>query len=180
MGNKVFIGILAAIAIVTIVFIVQQDSSNPTLSRDDIGEIKGVEESKDLDRQHVQGAVEYPNTPPRGGNHSPVWVGCNQQVYTQPVQDGMAVHSLEHGAAWITYSPDLPKSQVETLADKVKTSVFTFMSPYPGLESPITLTAWGKQLSVENAQDPSIEKFLVKYRNGPDTPEPGATCVSPV
>ena len=50
------------------------------------------------------------------------------------------------------------------------------MSPYPEQESPIMLTAWGVQLPIDDADDPRIDQFLAKFRQGPQTPEPGATC----
>jgi MFS family permease len=48
-----------------------------------------------------------------------------------------AVHSLEHGAVWITYRPDLPEGQVETLRDLVQGQTYILVSPYPDLPSPV-------------------------------------------
>jgi hypothetical protein len=44
------------------------------------------------------------------------------------------------------------------------------------LSSPVVLTAWGTQLEVDDASDPRVEPFLAKYRQGEQTPEPGAPC----
>lgn len=41
--------------------------------------------------------------------------------------------------------------------------------------SPITLTAWGRQLNVKKASDPEVSKFL-EYVQGEQAPEPGAAC----
>ncbi len=49
-----------------------------------------------------------------------------------------AVHSLEHGAVWITYRPDLPGGQVETLRDLAQGQTYILVSPYPDLPSPVT------------------------------------------
>ena len=38
------------------------------------------------------------------------------------------------------------------------------------------LTAWGVQLSLDSADDERIDQFLASFRQGPQTPEPGATC----
>ena len=63
--------------------------------------------------QHTEGNVDYAQTPPAGGPHDPVWQNCG--FYTEPVRDENAVHSLEHGAVWITYLPSLPQDQVDRL-----------------------------------------------------------------
>lgn len=40
----------------------------------------------------------------------------------------------------------------------------------------MTITAWGKQLSVDSSSDGRLAAFIQKYRQGPQTPEPGAVC----
>jgi hypothetical protein len=71
---------------------------------------QGVQTFSDLSRSHVTGQVNYPQTPPVGGDHNPVWLNCG--VYTSPVASENAVHSMEHGAVWITYQPTLPAAEV--------------------------------------------------------------------
>ncbi|MCU1527639.1 MAG: hypothetical protein JWP75_1402, partial [Frondihabitans sp.] len=66
-----------------------------------------------LQHDHVTGPVDYTILPPVGGPHNGVWM--NAGVYTKPVPTERAVHNLEHGAVWITYDPDLPKSDVAAL-----------------------------------------------------------------
>ncbi|WP_051571305.1 DUF3105 domain-containing protein [Cryptosporangium arvum] len=128
-----------------------------------------------LTQQHVTGDVTYPVSPPVGGDHASQWQNCQGDVYTAPIGDPNAVHSLEHGAVWITYRPDLPPDQVATLAAKVKGNDYTLMSPFPGLDQPISLQAWGYQLKLDNADDERIDAFLEKYRIEASI-EPGATC----
>ncbi|MET9942931.1 DUF3105 domain-containing protein, partial [Streptomyces halstedii] len=48
--------------------------------------------------------------------------------------------------------------------------------PYAGQEGAITLTAWGKQVTVDSADDRRVDQFLAQYVQGPQTPEPGAPC----
>ncbi|MEU1272218.1 DUF3105 domain-containing protein [Streptomyces sp. NPDC005799] len=129
-----------------------------------------------LSRNHVSGTVSYPMHPPVGGNHNPVWLNCNGNVYTKAVKDENAVHALEHGAVWVTYTDKAKKSDVDTLAAKVKQTPYSLMSPYTNQTSPIELTAWGHQLGVTSADDPKVAKFLETYVQGKQTPEPGASC----
>ena len=124
--------------------------------------------------QHTEGEVDYEQSPPAGGEHNPVWQNCG--YYAEPVRDENAVHSLEHGAVWITYSPDLSEDEVERLRDIAESQTYILVSPYEGLPSPVVASAWGKQLSLQSAEDPDLERFIGAYRQGPQTPEPGAVC----
>jgi hypothetical protein len=127
---------------------------------------------------HAEGDVDYAQTPPAGGAHNPVWQNCG--FYEEPVSDETAVHSLEHGAVWITYTPDVPQDEIERLADLSESNDFVLVSPYPDQGSPIVATAWGKQLSLESAEDSNLERFINAYSQGPQTPEPGALCTGGV
>ncbi|MEU9240445.1 DUF3105 domain-containing protein [Streptomyces shenzhenensis] len=129
-----------------------------------------------LSRTHVTGTVDYPMHPPVGGNHNPVWLNCNGDVYTKAVKDENAVHALEHGAVWVTYTDKAKKPDVDKLAAKVKQTPYSLMSPYANQTSPIELSAWGHQLSVTSADDPKVGKFFETYVQGKQTPEPGASC----
>ena len=126
--------------------------------------------------KHTTGDVDYEQTPPAGGPHNPVWQNCG--YYDKPVRDENAVHSLEHGAVWITYSPDLPQNQVNELKDIAESQSYVLVSPYPDLpdNTPVVASAWGKQVALDGANDPDLESFIQAYRQGPQTPEPGAVC----
>ncbi len=140
--------------------------------------IEGVEQFPALERGHVQGAVAYAQTPPVGGPHEPAWQNCG--AYTQPLQNENAVHSLEHGAVWITYRPDLPAAEIQQLQDLARQSGYRLLSPYPDLPSPIVISAWGYQLKLERADDPRLMRFIQKYELSPLAPEPGAPCTGGV
>jgi hypothetical protein len=136
--------------------------------------IPGVQEYPNLSRNHVVGPVAYPQTPPVGGDHAAIWMSCG--VYPAPVKTEEAVHSLEHGAVWVTYRPDLPADQVSVLAGVVSKYPYGLLSPFVGLDSPLVASAWGLQLKLPSASDPRLEEFVAKYQNGPQTPERGASC----
>jgi hypothetical protein len=122
----------------------------------------------------VPGPVSYPQTPPAGGQHNPIWQNCG--IYDQPVANEQAVHSLEHGAVWITYQPDLGEGDVNQLRELVRGRSHALLSPYPDLPTPVVASAWGVQLKLDGASDPRLPFFIEKYHNGPQTPEPGAPC----
>ncbi|MCC9685734.1 MULTISPECIES: DUF3105 domain-containing protein [Streptomyces] len=130
----------------------------------------------ELGREHVTKSVDYPVTPPVGGDHNPVWMNCDGDVYEDEINTTNAVHSLEHGAVWVTYNGDAPKADVEALAAKVKKTPYTLMSPVDGQKDPLVLTAWGHQRTVKGATDPAVDAFLGKFVQGQQTPEPGAAC----
>jgi hypothetical protein len=127
------------------------------------------------DGNHRQGRLTYPTDPPVGGNHNPLWQNCMGDVYPAEIPKEQAVHSLEHGAVWVTYRPDLPKDQVDRLAAKVRDRPFLLMSPYPNQDQPISLQAWGYQLKVGNAGDARIDDFIAALRLNA-TQEPQAGC----
>lgn len=124
---------------------------------------------------HVTGKVTYANTPPIGGDHNPRWQNCMGDIYAGQIPNENAVHSLEHGAVWITYEPGLPADQVAILEGKVRGVPYTMLSQYPGQGSKISLQAWGWQLKVDDANDPRIDQFIQALRINASQ-EPGAVC----
>ena len=124
--------------------------------------------------EHTEGVVDYAQSPPVGGEHNPVWQNCG--FYEEPVRNENAVHSLEHGAVWITYLPDLPQDEIERVRDLAQNNSYVLASPYPDQDSPIVASAWGKQLALQSAEDSDLERFINAYSQGPQTPEKGATC----
>jgi Protein of unknown function (DUF3105) len=143
-----------------------------------------------LSHSHVAGPVTYSVTPPVGGPHNAEWMNCG--IYDKPVPAERAVHNLEHGAVWITYSPSLPQSQVDALrafAERQSmlnpagqgASRYLDLSPYPGLPSPIVVSSWGFQLRLSSPSDPRLQQFVNKFRVSQTyTPEYGSPCTGGV
>jgi hypothetical protein len=144
--------------------------------------IEGVEFLAEAGRGHVEGEVAYPDAVPSGGQHNPVWQNCG--IYDEPLRPENAIHSLEHGAVWVAYQPNLPADQVELLREAVRQARRNFgqsmvlLSPQPDLTTPIELVAWRVRLRVEQAADGRIAEFLATYQKGPFTPEPAASCIN--
>ena len=134
-----------------------------------------VQELPDNGRDHVI-CASYERTPPASGAHFPAWQNCG--VYARPIQNQTAVHSLEHGAVWAAYQPGLDASVLQAMTDQLKSERFALAAPYPGLQNPIVLTAWTRQLAVDEWSDPAVGDFLDTYlgRYSPVAPEAGASC----
>jgi hypothetical protein len=144
------------------------------VSKNNAKNISGVVSYSGLSRNHVTGTVKYSVTPPVGGNHNATWLNCG--IYTSPVANENAVHSMEHGAVWITYQPTLPAAQITQLQNDVRGKTYVLLSPYTGLPAPVVASAWGKQLTLSSATDGRIASFITTYAQGPQTPEPGSPC----
>jgi hypothetical protein len=88
------------------------------------------------------------------------------------------VHSLEHGAVWITYQPNLAADEVKKLRDLVKGRTYTVVSPnqFGALDKPIYAVAWGARVGVDKADDKRLDKFIRQYMQSKLAPEPNASC----
>ncbi|QNG21368.1 DUF3105 domain-containing protein [Rhodococcus triatomae] len=152
----------------------------PGAESDDPASIEGITIVDYPLAEHVTAdqRVNYRFSPPIGGRHDSVWAQCTGTVYDVPIRSENAVHSLEHGAVWITYDPErLSGSALADLAARVDGSSYLLLSPYPGLEAPLSLQSWGHQLFVDDPEDERVGRFVRTLRQNPDThPEPGATC----
>lgn len=126
--------------------------------------------------QHQDGPITtYDVSPPVGGVHNNAWQNCG--YYAEPVANWHAVHSLEHGAVWITYQPDLAQDQVDDLRSLAEEQDFILVSPYAGQDAPVIATAWDHQLKLDGAGDPGLDAFLQEYRRSlTNPPEPQGTC----
>ncbi|MFI7315380.1 DUF3105 domain-containing protein [Streptomyces venezuelae] len=131
-----------------------------------------------LGRTHVTKTVDYPMTPPVGGDHNQVWMNCNGDVYKKEIPEVNAVHSLEHGAVWVTYNDKAKPADLKKLEAKVKATPYSLMSPVKDQKDPVMLTAWAHQRTVTGADDPKVKEFFSTYVQGKQTPEPGAACTN--
>jgi hypothetical protein len=134
-----------------------------------------------IPNQHDQDIeYEFGGLPPTGGVHRPQWQNCG--IYLEPVAGEYAIHSMEHGAVWLTYHPDLPASEVAALQDQVRNLSYVILSPYPDQDSNIALTAWDVQLQLDSAGDSRIESFIQRYRQtrGPESASCSGGVGSPI
>jgi Protein of unknown function (DUF3105) len=166
--------LLVVAAAVTVPLAVRGDAGDEPSGA--TAELDAVKVYDDLTAVHTSADVDYPQTPPVGGPHDPVWLDCG--VYDQPVRDENAVHDLEHGTVWITYAPDLGSADVESLADALPQN--GILSPHDGLKAPVVVTVWGRQLELTGADDPRLELFIDTFGGGVTAPEPFASCAGGV
>src|SRR5215207_7935776 len=110
--------------------------------RQEASEPAGVQSFENLSRNHTYEPVTNEQSPPVGGDHNPIWQ--NAGFYEEPVPSEKAVHTMEHGAVWITYAPDLPQDQKDKLRQLVESQDCLLAIPYPGLLAPVVASAWGK------------------------------------
>ena len=128
-------GIAAAavggVAVIAIIVGIVVTSATPPVDPATI-EIEGLATFDTVEALHVQTAVEYEMTPPAGGPHNPTWLNCG--IYEEEVPNEYAVHSLEHGAVWVTYDPEqVSGADLETLRSAMPRS-YMILSPFPGLD----------------------------------------------
>jgi hypothetical protein len=144
--------------------------------------IPGVEVTDFKGGLHVRPTerVAYKHSPPIGGQHDFSWAACNGAVYPAAVRNENMVHSLEHGAVWITYNPAaMSADKLGVLRQKVEGKPYMLMSPYPGLDEPISLQSWGHQLKLADVNDVRIDQFIQALRVNEYThPEVGASCAA--
>lgn len=168
--------VLAAAVVVPLALTLgDEDEKGPAGESADTSTLDAVRSYDDLPGTHLEIGEEfaYPQSPPVGGRHAPVWLECG--VYDEPVPEVNVVHDLEHGTTWITYRPEqVDPAGVETLADVLPDN--GILSPYPDQEAPVVITVWGRQLALSGPDDPRIDLFIAEYGAGETAPEPAASC----
>lgn len=189
------VAVVALLATVLIYYYVQSADRRAQKAREDAAssfapsaqnpdpslKIPGVATEKYTGSVHILPTerVAYDQSPPFGGPHDGYWAACNGIVYPIAVRNENMVHSLEHGTVWIAYNPQqITGDALNKLKLRVAGKPYTIMSPYPGLNKPISLQSWGHQLKVDSADDERIDEFITALRQNPNQvyPEIGASC----
>lgn len=122
---------------------------------------------------HVASASELQipvGAPPAGGPHyvNPLPGG----VYSDPVDDGRVIHSLEHGLVWITYRPgaisDGDLKALRELVEGRKRDVV--LSPRPDNKDALVAVSWGRRLAIKPGDIKTVKEFIATNLNR--SPEP--------
>ncbi len=79
-----------------------------------------------------------------------MWQTC--QFYDGKIANENAVHSLEHGAVWVTYTADISESDKEKLENWANDRPYLIVSEYDDQESPFVFTAWNNQMPLDSLE----------------------------
>ena len=134
---------------------------------------KGIEVYPATTNHTVKRPIDYERHPPTNGDHDPLWQNCG--FYEEPIEDRHAVHSMDHGVVWITYSPDLSEQQIKSLRPYGKEH-YVVVSPYPGQNTLVTATSWRVQLELKGVDDPRLRRFVNQFRISEIAPLSGNRC----
>jgi len=144
-----------------------------------------------LDQTHVAvcSQITYPDNPPAGGSHYPVWAAF--QSYPFPVPRGFWVHDLEHGAVVFSYNCAVSSAdcaaevaRVQALIDSLPadpacsapTPRRVVLTPDPLLDVRWGVSAWGFNLRADCVDAPRFRQFYLNHSgHGPeDFCDPGS------
>lgn len=167
--------VLAAAIIVPLALTRGDDEPGRAGESADTSTLDDVQSFEDLSTTHLEvgEGFSYPQSPPVGGRHAPVWLECG--AYDEPVPEVNVVHDLEHGTVWLTYrSEDVDAAGIDRLTEALPDN--GILSPYPDQEAPVVITVWGRQLALTGPDDPRIDLFIAEYGAGETAPEPAASC----
>ncbi|WP_418062851.1 DUF3105 domain-containing protein [Pimelobacter simplex] len=177
--GPVVLAVLAAVlvvgAAVLVPVLLTRDDDAPAAGAGGDDDLSAVRTYDGLTFQHLAAGAEhdYPQSPPVGGDHAPVWIECG--AYDEPLPEVNAVHDLEHGTTWITYRPDdVDAAGVRALTEALPDN--GLLSPYPDQDAPVVVTVWGRQLALKGPDDPRLPLFVQEYGAGDTAPEPFASC----
>jgi hypothetical protein len=131
-----------------------------------------------LGNDHIQ-SIESPHPPynskpPTSGPHVPFVAKWG--IYRQPVPNELQVHNLEDGGVMIQYDckncTELIQKLENLAKEYFKMAPLTrennrfghlIVAPYPGLDTPIALTAWGKIDKLTEFDETRIRRFIEAY-----------------
>ena len=123
--------------------------------------------------------IVYPIEPPTLGDHRGVWAKWGEYSYLPPQR---FVHNLEHGGIVFLYDPCVPDVVVNALrtfargfAGDASGDFRWVMTPYPGLDTPVAVLAWGWAWMSDCVDVDAMTTFIrAHYRQATeDVPHPG-------
>jgi len=118
-----------------------------------------------LGNEHIESPasphIPYNSDPPTSGPHTPYIAPWG--IHDAPVPKEMQVHNLEDGGVIVQYNclncQDLVK-KLEHITGQYERII---LAPYPGMNSLIALTSWGKIDKLKEFDEKRIIRFINAY-----------------
>ena len=124
---------------------------------------------------HTDADVSYASSPPVSGEHSLQPNPCGV-LASQPRDENM-VHTLEHGAVGILYSPELDPEEIKQIEALVSDfPSHTFSAPYQPMDTPVTVVAWAHLMRTDGYDEDAMREFIDVFRQNADAPETQQDC----
>lgn len=158
-GEKKFIIAIIVSSILFLILIINSSNNqNERLSQPLFGTSEEIQGQKHVER----GQITETQDPPTSGDHYGDGV-AGAGIHDEPVEDGLTVHSMEHGAVVLHYDPNqLNTTQIEQLKD-IFTSKFNgkkIMLPRLNMSAPIVMTSWGQILKLDEIDQEQMVTFM--------------------
>ena len=131
----------------------------------------------DLGVDHVLPGASHPdyNSVPAtsGWHYSVPFAPAPWGIYDQALPDEVLVHNLEHAGIGIHYDcPEGCAGLVDRLTQIAVEYSKVVLSPYPGMDSRISLTAWTFIDQMDDFDEGRIVAFIEEHMNAATAPEP--------
>lgn len=169
MNNKIFYSVIAVLVIGVLTFaVVNKEPETPR---------PGAEHA-DEGRTHVATKEYGGDEPPTSGDHAePVAWGA----YNQEIPDANAIHNLEHGGVYISYSSDLAQEEIARIkalfSDPYSNPDFVptkaLVGPRAENKAPIVMSSWRRSQTFEKFDENAMIEYYKK--NIGKSPEPLAS-----
>lgn len=128
--------------------------------------------------QHVDATVQYPTTPPTGGDHSTVTAPGNRNFYDkdEAAEPERLVHNLEHGYIVVWYDDQASDGEINLLRQISKNVGDAgqsygrkfIVAPYTrgnfAEGNNVGITAWGASQLCEKVSGEVIKEFVADFR----------------
>ncbi len=107
-------------------------------------------------------APAYNSVPPTSGPHVPQIARWG--IQSAPIAPEMQVHNLEDGGVLVQYNRQVTDETIDQLELVVRGyGEHVILAPYPGMDSPIALTAWGRIDKLDGFDRDRILSFIEAY-----------------
>lgn len=166
------VAVTAAVAVITAVYLLDRRGDAELREALTAGSCE-VDEQTDPTAPAGQNHVASPSysvNPPAGGDHLASAARAGVYAEGSLPDDGLLVHSLEHGYVIAWHAPDLSAQQKEQLeAFESEHDGDVIVAERADLPVPFAATAWGHRLLCQEVEQAPLQRFFDEYvGNGPE------------